>query len=120
LRRVQSAFRAEGYEISIKSKPQKTVASAFVRFAGLLYELGLSQHRRQILSVKVDVDTNPPVGARTDTTLIRRHVTLNLHHYDKASLLSGVISNNHGPPILIIMDPGSRTCSDFHTVNASW
>jgi hypothetical protein len=67
------------------------VASAFVGFPGLLYELGLSRQRRQVFSVKVEVDTNPPAGASMDTTLVRRHVTLNLHHYDKASLLAGKV-----------------------------
>ena len=89
VKRVQNAFQVEGYDIAIKGKLGKTVASAFIGFTGLLYELELSPHRRQIFSVKVEVDTNPPVGARMDTTLVRRHVTLNLHHYDKASLLSG-------------------------------
>lgn len=89
MRRVQSAFQAEGYDIAVKSRPEKTVASAFIGFAGLLYDLGLSSQRRQIFSVKVEVDTNPPVGATVDTTLVRRHVTLNLHHYDKGSLLAG-------------------------------
>ncbi|MDH3198512.1 MAG: nucleotidyl transferase AbiEii/AbiGii toxin family protein [Candidatus Krumholzibacteria bacterium] len=89
LKRVERAFRAEGYDVAVKSKPEKTVASAFIGFTGLLHELGLSPQRRQIFSVKVEVDTNPPAGAELDTTLVRRHVTLNLHHYDKASLLSG-------------------------------
>jgi len=91
VRRVENIFQAEGYEISLKGKPEKTVASVFIGFTGLLYELGLSQQRRQIFSVKVEVDINPPIGARLDTTLVRRHVTLNLHHYDKASLLSGKV-----------------------------
>jgi len=89
LRRAQSAFREEGYDISVKSKSEKTVASAFIGFGGLLYELGLSPQRRKIFSVKVEVDTNPPAGATFETTLVRRHVLLNLHHYDKASSLSG-------------------------------
>jgi predicted nucleotidyltransferase component of viral defense system len=89
LERARSAFQAEGYDINTKCKPERTVVSAFIGFVGLLYELGLSQQRRQILSIKVEVDTNPPAGATMDTTLVRRHVTLNLYHYDKASLLSG-------------------------------
>lgn len=89
LRRTQSAFRGEGYDIVVKSKSEKTMASAFIGFESLLYELGLSPQRRKIFSVKVEVDTNPPAGATLETTLVRRHVTLNLHHYDKASLLSG-------------------------------
>jgi predicted nucleotidyltransferase component of viral defense system len=89
LRRVRSAFREEGYDITVKSKLGKTVASAFIGFEGLLYELRLSPQRRKIFSVKVEVDTNPPAGVTSETTLVRRHVTLNLYHHDKASLLSG-------------------------------
>ncbi len=89
VRRVEKIFQAEGYEISFKGKPEKTVASAFIGFPGLLHELGLSPQRRRIFSVKVEVDTHPPIGAGFDTTLVRRHVTLNLHHYDRASLFAG-------------------------------
>jgi hypothetical protein len=89
VRRVQGAFRDEGYGVVVRGKSEKTVASAFIGFEGLLYELGLSPQRRKIFSVKVEVDTNPPAGAVLETTLVRRHVTLNLHHYDRASLLSG-------------------------------
>lgn len=89
LRRVQATFEAEGYTLGIKLKEQKTVLSAFIRFSGLLYELDLSPHLSQTLSIKIELDTNPPAGAMTESTLIRRHVTLNLHHHDKASLLAG-------------------------------
>jgi hypothetical protein len=37
----------------------------------------------------VELDKNPPPGARIETSVVRRHVTLNLCHYDKASLFSG-------------------------------
>jgi hypothetical protein len=89
MQRIQSTFSAEGYAHSIKVNDQKTVSSALIRFSGLLYELELSPHSSKTLSIKIEVDTNPPAGATTDTTLIRRHVTLNLHHHDKASLLAG-------------------------------
>jgi hypothetical protein len=46
-------------------------------------------HQDEILAVKIEVDTNPPKGAKLDTTLLRRHVMLNLQHHDKASLLAG-------------------------------
>lgn len=79
----------EGYRTEMKISDRKTVASAFVRFPGLPFELGFSPHPSQTLSVKVDVDSNPPPGARVETTLIRRHVLLHLCHYDKASLFAG-------------------------------
>ena len=89
IQRIQATLTAEGYSHSIKVNDQKTVSSAFIRFSGLLYELRLSPHQSKTLSIKIEVDTNPPAGATTDTTLVRRHVTLNLHHHDKASLLAG-------------------------------
>ena len=89
LRVIQAEFKAEGYDVSIKVSDQKTVHSAFVRFPGLPYELGLSPHRSEVLAVKIEVDTNPPVGAVLTTTVIRRHVILQLQHHDRASLFAG-------------------------------
>lgn len=86
---VKSVFEAEDYSLRLKVNDTKTVASAFVRFDGLLFELGISPRRTQVLSIKIDVDTNPPSGATYSSTLIRRYVTLNLLHHDKASLLAG-------------------------------
>jgi hypothetical protein len=82
-------FELEGYRIEIKLNDKKTVASSFIRFPGLLYELGMSPHASQTLSIKVEVDKNPPEGAVIETTVVRRHVTLQLCHFDKASLLAG-------------------------------
>ena len=75
--------------VQLKVNTKKVVHSAFIRFPGLLYELGLSAHRNQVLSVKLEVDTNPPVGAGLETTVIRRHVTLQLQHHDRSSLMAG-------------------------------
>ena len=86
---IQSTFTLEGYALDLKVSDKKTVHSAFVRFRGLLYELDLSPHRHEVLAVKIEVDTNPPAGAGLATSVIRRHVTLQLHHHDRASLLAG-------------------------------
>jgi predicted nucleotidyltransferase component of viral defense system len=83
------AFGAENYDSSVRIKGTKTVKSAFVHFRGLLFEFGLSPHESETLSIKVEVDTNPPSGAGVASTIVRRHVTLNLRHHDKASLLAG-------------------------------
>lgn len=85
----QHTFEAENYALSVHINEVKTVQSAFVRFRGLPFELGLSSHRSEAFSVKIEVDTNPPAGARIVSSLVRRHVTLHLRHHDKASLLAG-------------------------------
>ena len=89
LTNAKKVFQTENYDINIKAKDVKAVKSAFLRFRGLLFEYGLSAHESETLSIKVEVDTNPPLGANIISTVVRRHVTLNLRHHDKASLLAG-------------------------------
>ncbi len=89
LHAIQKDLETQGYRISMKVGDQKTVHSAYIRFPSLLYELGLSPHRDEVLAVKVEVDTAPPREAGLETSLIRHHVLLNLQHHDKASLLAG-------------------------------
>ncbi|MBA4420552.1 MAG: hypothetical protein C0391_05345 [Anaerolinea sp.] len=89
LQAIRSELTAEGYQVELKVSDQKTVHSAFVRFPGLLFKLGLTPQRSEMLAVKIEVDTNPPQGAIFSTTVVRRYVVLQLYHHDKASLLSG-------------------------------
>lgn len=89
LQAIRKDLEAQGYYITLKVNDQKTVHSAFVRFSGLLYELKLTPHQDETLAVKLEVDTKPPVGAGLTTSLVRRHVLLNLQHHDRASLLAG-------------------------------
>ena len=89
LRSIKSALQSEGYQVGVKVNDRKGVHSAFIRFEGLLFELGLSPHRNQIFAIKLEVDSNPPAGAELETTVIRRHATLQLQHHNPASLLAG-------------------------------
>lgn len=89
LRAIRSELAPEGYPVELKVNDQKTVNSGWVRFPGLLYDLGLSPQRGEVLAVKIEVDTRPPKGAGLATTVVRRFVVLQLCHHDKASLLSG-------------------------------
>ena len=89
MQEAKSRFESEGYQLSIKAKTENAVKSAFIKFSGLLYEVGLSPHRSETTSIKVEIDTNPPAGAGLETSIVRKHVLLNLQHYDKSSLLAG-------------------------------
>ncbi len=87
---IQADLRRDGYVVDLaRVSDQRAVHSAFVRFPGLLHELGLSNRRDEALSVKLEVDTRPPAGAGLETTVVRRHVLLRLQHHDRASLLAG-------------------------------
>ncbi len=89
LHAIRGELTPEGYAVELKVNDQKAVHSAFIRFPGLLYDLGLSGQRSEVLAVKLEVDTNPPAGAGLATTVVRRFVVLQLQHHDRASLLSG-------------------------------
>jgi len=89
MKKAKAGFEAEDYSVTIKAKIEKTVKSAFVKFKDLLFEIGLSPHRSEAISIKIEIDTNPPAGANLETSVVRRHCLLNLQHYDKGSLLAG-------------------------------
>ena len=89
VRSVERDFIAEAYEVDSRIRDEHAVDSAFIRFPGLLHELGLSAQRTEVTAIKIEIDTHPPAGARCTTTLVRRHVTVNIFHHDRATLLAG-------------------------------
>ena len=90
---IARGFEREGYTVEIKFKRSRTaVDKAFVKFPGLLHEVGLSPHVSEVLSVKVEVDTNPPEGAVLAVSEVRRFVLMRINHHDRASLLAGKLA----------------------------
>ncbi len=86
---VVRSLGREGYDVAASLDERRTVRSAWIRFPGVLHEVGLSAQRGETLAIKLEVDTNPPAGAGTGTRLVRRHVPLRLHHHDRSSLFAG-------------------------------
>ncbi len=87
--RVTGGLKREGYEVSTTGKTERVVERLLVRFPGLLYEAGLSPHASQRLTIRIEVDTEPPSGAGLTTTIVRKYAMLNLQHHDRPSLLAG-------------------------------
>ena len=86
---ISRQFRREGYEVAGSLREGGNVHAGWLRFRGVLHDARLSPHRDRVLGIRIDVDTNPPAGAVTATRLVRRHVSLRIHHHDRASLLAG-------------------------------
>jgi len=89
LQAIRRDLTADTYSVEIRINDRKTVHSAFIRFRGLLFQLGITPHKKQVLAVKLEIDTNPPKHARLATTLVRRHVDVYLQHHNPASLFAG-------------------------------
>ncbi|MDZ4654681.1 MAG: nucleotidyl transferase AbiEii/AbiGii toxin family protein [Coriobacteriia bacterium] len=90
---VARGFEREGYKVELNAKPSRTaVDKGFIKFPGLLHEMGLSPHGSEAISVKLEVDTNPPAGAVSEVTEIRRFVVTRLYHHNRSSLFSGKLA----------------------------
>ena len=85
-------FLSEGYEIESVLRDQGVVHAGWLRFPGLLHKARLSPHPTEKLAIKIEVDTNPPAGAVTETRTVQSHVTVRLRHHDRASLLAGKLA----------------------------
>jgi predicted nucleotidyltransferase component of viral defense system len=83
---IQRQFKLWGLDVETKAKEEKTGQNTLLKFKGLLKELGLSQLDEQKLSIKIEVDTNPPKGWHLNTTLVNKVYLINITHFDLPSL----------------------------------
>lgn len=84
-----TAFRLNGLHVELDKKNEKTVNSAFLSFPGLPYALGLSGHRGEKLSIKIEIDVRPPAGWKTQTSILNKTYLFNVAHYDLPSMFAG-------------------------------
>ncbi|MDE0221027.1 MAG: nucleotidyl transferase AbiEii/AbiGii toxin family protein [Spirochaetaceae bacterium] len=89
LRKLKRDLDLAGFDSAVRWIERTPVQVAWVRTASLLAEAGLSGHREQKLSVKIEIDTRPPAGAAMQRTVITRHFTFVIRHYDLPSLMAG-------------------------------
>ncbi len=83
---LQYQLEKYGLDVDIKENDQKTVQNIMLRFKDILSSLGLSPLKSQKLSVRLEIDTNPPAGWKTDISLINKMYTFTVVHYDAPSL----------------------------------
>jgi hypothetical protein len=78
-----------GFPAEAKTKSVGAVRSILLKFPGVLKELGLSALKDEKLSIKWDVDTNPPEGAVIVGGMVSKYFTFRVAHYDLPSLFAG-------------------------------
>ncbi len=89
LKKIKNEFILAGYNVDVSYNEKTTVQSAFLRFQGLMYESEMSPHKNQVLSIKFEVDSNPPRGAVCETRIVNKHFPIAFLSYDLASLFAG-------------------------------
>lgn len=91
-KKTSNALTLAGYRATTALKEEKTIQRLTVRFEDLLYEAGISPLRTEKLSIRIEVDTQPPRGARLETELVNRFFPIAFQTYDLPSLFSGKLT----------------------------
>ncbi|MCK4715616.1 MAG: nucleotidyl transferase AbiEii/AbiGii toxin family protein, partial [Candidatus Marinimicrobia bacterium] len=63
VKKIETRLIKAGYRFSLKANIDRTVQSMTVKFEDLLQEAGLAAQSNQKLSIKIEIDCNPPAGA---------------------------------------------------------
>lgn len=86
---LKKALYLYGFECEARPRSVGAVSGMMIKFSGLLKELGLSPLDGQKLSIKWEVDTNPPAGWTRTHTIVNKHFMFTVAHYDLPSLFAG-------------------------------
>jgi len=89
IEKIKEELILAGYSIFISYNDQRTVHYSLIKFEGLMYEAGISSQRKQRISIKLEIDTNPPQGAGLKTDIVNKYFPISFLSYDLASLFSG-------------------------------
>lgn len=75
-------------EVGATGKENNAVQGVMLKFTGIHKVLGISAPKDQKLSIKLEVDTNPPQGGHTVQTLINKTYLFTVTHFDISSLFA--------------------------------
>jgi predicted nucleotidyltransferase component of viral defense system len=85
---ITREFGLLGLQAEGEPRAKKTVLSCMLKFPGVMKELGISAIEAQKLSIKLEVDSNPPPGWAAERSLINNIYMININHFDLPSLFA--------------------------------
>ena len=86
---VRKRLEENGYDVTLSTSLGGNVKSSMIRFAGLLFECGLTPHPHQNLNVKLEIEANPPAGFGIQTSTINKYFPYVIYHHDRPTFLAG-------------------------------
>lgn len=92
LSKLKRDLEFQNFDVEISWNATKPVHIAWIRIAGIMKDAGLSSRPEQKLSIKIEIDTNPPPGAVTLVRLVNRHALFAVRHHDLPSLMAGKLN----------------------------
>lgn len=85
---ITSGLKLYGLNVESKAKLENNVHSAMLKFPRLLKSLGISNLESQKISVKLEVDSNPPKGWHIVNTVVNKVYMFNALHFDLPSMFA--------------------------------
>lgn len=92
MERIRLALVHQGFAPEVSWRQRRSVDFGWVKIPGLLHELGVAAAKAQVLNIRVEVDRNPPDGARCETTALSIPRLIAVRHYDLPSLMAGKLN----------------------------
>ncbi len=89
VQKIDNELQLNGYSTTIKLKTNKLVQSVFIKFSKLLFEANLSPLLTENISIKFEIDTNPPSGFSIDKSMVNKYFPFSVIHHDKESFFAG-------------------------------
>ncbi|MDA0840945.1 MAG: nucleotidyl transferase AbiEii/AbiGii toxin family protein [Planctomycetota bacterium] len=78
-----------GFEPSVTWNDRKPVHTAWVKVSEIMHEAGISPLPSQKLSIKIEIDSNPPSGAQLENRILNAPFLYAVRHNDLSSLMAG-------------------------------
>lgn len=89
IKKIQYELTLAGYKVSLTYNDAKTVHSAFIKFEELMHDAAISPLKNQKFSIKLDIDMNPPRGAKLKTEIVNKYFPISFLSYTIESLFAG-------------------------------
>lgn len=88
IKEINFGLKKYGFSVEITKIEKKTVNSFFIRFTDILYLLNLAIQPNQKLSIKIEIDTNPPKGGVIKEYIFYDRFYFLINHFSRESLFS--------------------------------
>ena len=86
---IKKDIEKTGVAHTIKKGGKSSVRYFFLNFPNLLFEVGASRIKAHNISVKIEIDMNPPDGWEIETSIINRFYIFQVNNYKIGSLFAG-------------------------------
>ncbi len=88
IKKIDIGLKKFGFFIEIKKIQNETINSFFIRFSNILQLLNLAVQPNQKLSIKIEIDTNPPRGGKIQEYIFYDRFYFFINHFSRESLFS--------------------------------